>query len=481
MRHRLTTLFVLFLAGACGRSALRPGLSVLGGSPGTGSGGATGGRSTAGGAGNAVGPTATGGTSAPSIVDCGPLASPAQGTVSTGATLLGAVAAYACDTGYALSGRAERICQADGSWSGTAPACVPMSCPSGQTTCQGACVDLQTDNANCGECGNVCVVQAPSSARCTVGRCLVTLATGQLNPEGIAVDSVAVYWTNAGTPSNSAVPDGTVMKVAQGGGTPLILASGPSPGEIAVDGTSVYWANFGTYTAHSPSGDGAVMKAPLGGGSATALVSAGNPWAIALDATSVYYADFRSVCRVPLGGGASVTLVTAESYPADIPAPTQLAVDAASVYWTDTFNGLVLKVPIAGGTPTLLAFGQEYPWGIAVDHTSVYWTNGGTSDIDPANGSVMKVSLDGGIPVVLASGQADPSRIAVDGEAVYWSNSGTIGREANGAVMRLPLSGGTPTTLFLGQRGPYGIAVDATSVYWTSATAGTVMKLTPKW
>ena len=47
-----------------------------------------------------------------------------------------------------------------------------------------------------------------------------------------------------------------------------------------------------------------------------------------------------------------------------------------------------MKVPIGGGTPTMLASGQAYPVNIAIDGTSVYWTNFGTR----FGGTVMKVT-----------------------------------------------------------------------------------------
>ena len=56
--------------------------------------------------------------------------------------------------------------------------------------------------------------------------------------------------------------------------------------------------------------------------------------------------------------------------------PMSIAVDGTSVYWTDyDLSGAVRKVPIDGGPPTTLASGLGFPSGIAVDAKGVYWTD----------------------------------------------------------------------------------------------------------
>ena len=59
--------------------------------------------------------------------DCGPLRSPASGSVTTpGGTSFGKTATYSCRTGYHLSGTKTRTCGASGTWSLIAPTCKIM-------------------------------------------------------------------------------------------------------------------------------------------------------------------------------------------------------------------------------------------------------------------------------------------------------------------------------------------------------------------
>ena len=163
------------------------------------------------------------------------------------------------------------------------------------------------------------------------------------------------------------------------------------------------------------------------------------------------------------GGGTSTTLAS------DQAGPGFIAVDPTTVYFTND-DGTVMKMAIGGGSVTILASGQGLPSGIAVAGTNVYWANQGTFVNSYYDGTVMKVAIGGGSVTTLASNQADPSGIAVDGTSVYWTNY------RDGTVMKVAIGGGTVTTLASGQSYPKGIAVDGTSAYWTNDD-GTVMRV----
>ena len=281
---------------------------------------------------------------------------------------------------------------------------VSVICAPGQSVCHGTCVNEQTDNHHCGGCGIVCSAASPSSAGCTLGRCLVTLASGS-GYGGFTVGPIGVYALTSSADSS----DGIVVSVPIGGGTPTTLASGQSSSGIATDGTSVYWTTYEQ--------NGRVMKVPVGGGTPTTLASSQkNPDGVSANATGVYWATHGAVMRVPLGGGSPTTIVSTG-------VSEHIALDATNIYYCryagNSESSAVMKVPVGGGTSTALASGPCVE--IAVDGTDVYWTEAGGSD--GPDGRVMKVPIAGGTPTILAARQYGPRLIAVDTTSVYWTAS----------------------------------------------------------
>jgi hypothetical protein len=145
-----------------------------------------------------------------------------------------------------------------------------------------------------------------------------------------------------------------------------------------------------------------------------------------------------------------------------------IAVDATSVYWVDTGSSLVMKAPLAGGAPTLLARGHSSAADLAVDATSVYWMNATDATGVEGTGSVMKVPLGGGTPFTIAPGQR-PSAMVIDSRYAYWTN----GHTGDKLLFKAPLAGGAAVVIAAAPSDPTilwgptsALAIDATNIYW---------------
>jgi hypothetical protein len=104
--------------------------------------------------------------------------------------------------------------------------------------------------------------------------------------------------------------------------------------------------------------------------------------------------------------------------------------------------------------------GRSYLDNVAVDGTSLYWSDGTLSKMPVGGGDIITLS---------SANEPGPTGIAIDGTYAYWTTSTEI--------RKVPLAGGTITTLGATTGYPFLVAVGDTGVYFTNSGTGTVMKV----
>jgi hypothetical protein len=151
-----------------------------------------------------------------------------------------------------------------------------------------------------------------------------------------------------------------------------------------------------------------------------------------------------------IGGRCLTTLATGQS-------PSDIAVDKTTIYWTDSASASIKQLALGGGTPTTLASGQDAPCGITVDTTNVYWVSNGTE-----SAAVKRLALGSGrTPDTLFSGRSNSCELGVDDTSLYWYDNGEL------SLVKVPLAGNaTPIVLRQSNILITGFDVDATNVYW---------------
>lgn len=384
----------------------------------------------------------------------GPLGAINLAAALLGASALGATALLSCDTvileessgsGGASAGGSAGGDSTAGSSTGGATSTDPHACTATFADCNGdpadGCeTDLETTSAHCGACEHDC-----QGAACAAGMCVPeVLAANLYFPNRLALDATHLTWTSS---------DGTIQVLPLGGGAITTPVAGQNdPWDIAVDGAGIYWTSGGSDT---------VQTLPFAGDVPVLLAQAGNPLGIVVHEGVVHYtdtydklSDLEHVVRVPLPAGppqivastVGAWMVAADDdhvywtdpasdavwsgpssggvEPAQIASllePTDIEVDAEAVYVTGLEG--TFRLPLAGGTPSMLVAGAGR--GLAIDATHVF--------VGAADGRLLRVPKAGGPAVALAKTDLYPSDIAVNDQSVFW-----IVRSQEGSLLRTP-------------------------------------------
>jgi hypothetical protein len=313
------------------------------------------------------------------------------------------------------------------------------TCPQNLTNCGGVCVNLESDNNNCGACSNVCApIPTGLSGSCQYNACVVLLDPNTPGADSLVADTTDVYWHGFNP---------QVLKHPLTGGTQSTFADQTVGGNavtgVALDDTNVYWS--GLYSIYSK---------PKAGGATTTIATAGSGinQRLVVDATSVYWANSAGILKAPLTGGAPTTLVAGVN-------AYGLGVDGLNVYWTEPTTGIVGSVSKLGGQPATFASGQSNPYDIVLQSPYVYWVNYS----DAPNGAVLRKMAEGGsITTMSTNAEANfPKGLAADSNFVYWGNYGT------GTIFAAPTNGLPAFRITAEQANPYSMAVTATHLYWS--------------
>jgi hypothetical protein len=336
-------------------------------------------------------------------------------------------------------------------------------------------VGIALDGANIywvqSQAGNSSVMKVPAG-----GGPVTTLLSGGALP--LAIGGANVYLRSGDR----------VMPVRIGDGKPPIPFQGFGH-SVAARASDITFASTFCAAGAPP----ALTVAPVTGATSKTIGSNGCATDLALGAGAVYWTSQGGsfltdsaytepgIMKADLGGTSSVALLGGESVLIN-----HGQGGAGGFAGAGGAAGEPPDAGDAGGPPAADGDGASAappvrlvrPSGIVVDAANVYWTDAGNPGSIPADGALVRMALAGGTPTALATGLNGPGDLALDSANLYWAS-------ADGTIMRAPLSGGPPTMLAAGQKDPHDIVVDATSVYWVDRgdpgmANGSVVKLTPK-
>jgi hypothetical protein len=250
----------------------------------------------------------------------------------------------------------------------------------------------------------------------------VPIGGAQVGPNVVAINSGGLYWVSGG---NGPAEPGGLEWSSDATSTPTAIDPWDAcTTSLALTATGAYWmtcASSGSGVKQSLT----TVAVPSQGASSQGIVGSINCVAtMGADDASVYWietgchANSGSIHKVSFSDPTdNINLLPQTTLSA--PFGNRMAVDPRGVYFSAGNAGLLLA-PLAGGNPTTIN-ATALASAVAVDATTIYWT-------DTAQGALLSAPLPSGTPVTtLVSGLTNPYDIVLDADSIYWSNSTSAG------------------------------------------------------
>jgi hypothetical protein len=226
-------------------------------------------------------------------------------------------------------------------------------------------------------------------------------------------------------------------------------AAGPGPVSVALDNDDIYFLDRGVQ---------AVMKQPKAGGDPVRLAQWHGPMArLTLSGDRLLFLTETELYSVPKQGGTPAALAT------HLEAPTDIAVYGGDAFITtgryhgrgpNGPDGVIVRVPTAGGEAMPFVSGQPGPQSVAVDETDVYWT---------CQGGVMRASRATGAAALFArTSDSNAWHIAHDADAVYFTVTTSLGAD----IRRVLKVGGGEQVLARLKAQPAALQVGDTHIFF---------------
>lgn len=292
--------------------------------------------------------------------------------------------------------------------------------------------------------------------------------------------------TAAASPASVLTPDGMVSDLAVSGklfvmneakglvaapgcGGALEVVDELGLGAVAAVEGALYW------TSAEAAGPTLKKRAPSGGAVTTVASSAeliadllvvdgGKAALVVTDKTAQTHQIF--IESVDLASGAVTKHLTSAGR------AHGLALRDGKIYVTLSdevaFTSELQAIPIAGGTPVILASGPGTYGHLALTGEAVIFARANAGGPDPND--IVGVPLEGGAVTTLASDPQSPQALAVDDEDVYWTNTAY-------EIRRAPLAGGTAEPIATHTDTPMSLIVDQANLFWADPS-GQVFRMT---